>query len=232
MNDSLYDHQILWNLAKSCSCFCCYCWFCCLQASFYDVKIVFLSHSLRSVKLIVAWVPLVMYRSICMQEKVIESLSLLTFVRASLIIISLSTCETPSKKFTLINVFCMFPPPLPSPSKLTLLVTEFKYQELSGSHCSLLSTPCSSQEGLVFSSTSRGKKKRGLGYKTDTARAHHAFFSIGYWVCCSCSYWSSSQFIVEYPPSFHSIFSVSQTVHWYSFIHHESKASCLKVLTH
>lgn len=127
-----------------------------------------------------------------MQEKVIESLSLLTFVRASLMIISLSTCETPSKKFTLINVFCMFPPPLPSPSKLTLLVTEFKYQELSGSHCSLLSTPCSSQEGLVFSSTSRGKKKRGLGNKTDTARAHHAFFSIGYWV--------SSQFIVEYPP--------------------------------
>lgn len=155
-----------------------------------------------------------------MQEKVIESLSLLTFVRASLIIISLSTCETPSKKFTLINVFCMFPPPLPSPSKLTLLVTEFKYQELSGSHCSLLSTPCSSQEGLVFSSTS------------STARAHHAFFSIGYWVCCTCSYWSSSQFIVEYPPSFHSIFSVSQTVHWYSFIHHESKASCLKVMTH
>lgn len=147
----------------------------------------------------VAWVPLVMYRSICMQEKVIESLSLLTFVRASLIIISLSTCETPSKKFTLINVFCMCPPSLPSPSKLTLLVTEFKYQELSGSHCSLLSTPCSSQEGLVFSSTSRGKKKRGLGYKTDTARAHHAFFSIGYWVYCGCSYWSSSQFIVEYP---------------------------------
>ena len=66
--------------------------------------------------------------------------------------------------------------PLPSPSKLTLLVTEFKYQELSGSHCSLLSTPCSSQEGLVFSSTSRGKKKRGLGNKTDTARAYHAYF--------------------------------------------------------
>ena len=92
-------------------------------------------------------------------------------------------------------------PPLPSPSKLTLLVTEFKYQELSGSHCSLLSTPCSSQEGLVFSSTSRGKKKRGLGNKTDTARAHHAFFSIGYLVCCSCSYWSSSHFIVEHLPA-------------------------------
>ena len=189
------------------------------------MKIVFLSHSLRSVKLIVAWVPLV--------------ISLLTFVRASLIIISLSTCETPSKKFTLINVFCMFPPSLPSPSKLTSLVTEFKYQELSGSHCSLLSTPCSSQEGLVFSSTSRGKKKRGLGNKTDTARAHHAFFSIGYWVCCSCSYWSSSQFIVEYPPASTQFFRCHRQftgIHLYSWVdgkrHYESKECCLKVMTH
>ena len=167
-----------------------------------------------------------------MQEKVIESLSLLTFVRASLIIISLSTCETPSKKFTLINVFCMFPPSLPSPSKLTSLVTEFKYQELSGSHCSLLSTPCSSQEGLVFSSTSRGKKKRGLGYKTDTARAYHAYFQHRVLGLLWLLLLVKQPVHCRVPPSFHSIFSVSHTVHWYSFIHHESKASCLKVMTH